>query len=134
MDEALKTDIKKVMKDNPGYGHKRVALELKLNKKRILRVMKKFHLMPKRRKRKKFIKPDDLKKPESKYHNLIENFCPLRPNVVWVEDFTHLIEASLDAVDKRKNVPVYFHSDQGSEYESDEHLKLLEKEGIIIRS
>lgn len=78
-DEALKADIEEVMRDNPGYGHKR-----------ILRVMKKFHLMPKRRRKQGFIKPDDLGKGETGYINLIETFCPIRPNVVWVGDFTHI--------------------------------------------
>ncbi len=165
-DESLKVDIEEVMENNPSYGHKRIALELKLNKKRILRIMKKFHLMPKKRRGKKPNKPDDLGKPETKYINLIENFCPIRPNIVWVGDFTHIrfrdswvylatvmdiytreiigwhlsvnhaadliIEAFLDAVDKRKLAPVYFHSDQGSEYTGEEYLNLLEKEGIII--
>jgi putative transposase len=165
-DEALKKDIEAVSKANPCYGHKRIALELKLNRKRVLRVMKKFHLMPKRRRNVKFIKPDDLGKPEAKYQNLIENFCPIRPNVVWVGDFTHIrfgdswvylatvmdlytreivgwhlstthtkeliIEAFSDAVDKRRAVPAYFHSDQGSEYLSDCYLNLLENHGIMI--
>jgi len=43
-----------------------------------------------------------------------------------------VIDAFLDALDKRRQVPVYFHSDQGSEYESGEYLKLLENQGIII--
>lgn len=166
VDEELKESIEEVMRNNPSYGHKRIALELKLNKKRIRRVMKKFHLMPKKRRGQKFIKPDDLGKPETKYHNLIENFCPIRPNIVWVGDFTHIrfgdswvylstvmdiytreilgwhlstnhaadliIEAFLDAAEKRKVAPVYFHSDQGSEYTGEEYLNLLEKEGIII--
>lgn len=166
LDEELKEDILAVMKNHPSYGHKRIAMELKVNKKRVRRVMKKFHLMPKRRRKQGFTKVDDLGKPESRYTNLIENFCPIRPNIVWVGDFTHIrfrdcwvylatvmdiytreivgwhlathhtkeliIEAFLDAVDKRKVVPVYFHSDQGSEYESEDYLKLLENQGIII--
>lgn len=165
-DEDLKENIEEVMRSNPSYGHKRIAMELKINKKRILRIMKKFHLIPKKRRAKKFVKPDDLGKPETKYHNLIETFCPIRPNIVWVGDFTHIrfrdswvylstvmdiytreiigwhlsvnhaadliIEAFLDAVEKRKLAPVYFHSDQGSEYTGEEYLNLLEKEGIII--
>lgn len=165
-DENLKTDIEEVMRNNPSYGHKRVALELKLNKKRILRVMKKFHLMPKKRRNQKFVKPDDLGKPKSKYTNLIESFCPMKPNIVWVGDFTHLrfqnswvylatvmdiytreiigwylstnhskdliIEAFLDAVERRKTTPIYFHSDQGSEYDCEEYLNLLLHSGIEI--
>lgn len=166
LDEELKEDILQVMSNHPSYGHKRIAMELKINKKRVRRVMKKFHLMPKRRRRQGFVKPDDLGKEESKYQNLIENFCPIRPNIVWVGDFTHLrfqgnwvylatvmdvytreivgwylstnhqkdlvIEAFLDAVQRRKTLPVYFHSDQGSEYESEEYLKLLEDQGIMV--
>ncbi len=166
LDENLRQDIVKVMEDNPSYGHKRIAMELKIGKKRVRRVMKKFHLMPKKRRGRNFIKLNDLGKPETKYLNLIENFCPIRPGVVWVGDFTHIkfrdswvypatvmdiytreivgwylstnhqkdlvIEAFLDAVERRKILPVYFHSDQGSEYESEEYLKLLEDQGIII--
>lgn len=165
-DKVLGEQIEKVLKENPGYGHKRIALALKLNKKRILRVMKKFHLMPTKRRSKRFVKPDDLNKPEAKYINEIEQFCPIKPNIVWAGDFTHIrfqntwvylatvmdiytreiigwylstnhtrdlvIEAFLDAVDKRGAVPVYFHSDQGSEYESDEYLKLVENNGICV--
>ena len=165
-DEVLKADIEEVMRKHSSYGHKRIALELKLNKKRILRVMKKFHLMPKRRRNTKFIKPDDLGKPETGYINLIERFCPIRPNVVWASDFTHIkfrdgwvylatvmdiytreivgwhllvnhtkdliIEAFLDALERRQTVPAYFHSDQGSEYESDEYLSLIESNGILV--
>lgn len=90
IDEALKQLVVGVLKDHPSYGHKRIAMELKLNKKRILRVMKKFHLMPKKRRNQGFVKPDDLGKPETKCQNLIESFCPIRVSVVWVGDFTHI--------------------------------------------
>lgn len=165
-DEKLKGTIEGLMEDNPSYGHKRIALALKLNKKRILRIMKKFHLTPKKRRSRRFSKPDDLRRPEAKYINLIKNLCPIKPNIVWVGDFTHIafrdfwvylatvmdiytreiagwhlstnhqkdliIEAFSDALDKRRALPVYFHSDQGSEYESEEYLNLLENHGIII--
>ena len=165
-DEKLKVEIEKVLVHHPAYGHRRIAMELSLNRKRVRRIMKKFHLMPKRRRNARFVKPDDLKKPETGYINEIEKFCTIRDNIVWVGDFTHIrfqnswvylstvmdiytreiigwhlstnhakdlvIEAFLDALDKRRNKPVYFHSDQGSEYESDEYLKLLENQGIII--
>ena len=165
-DENLKEEILKVLSKHPAYGHKRIALELSLNRKRIRRIMKKFHLMPTKRRRKKFVKQQDIGKPETGYKNEIEKLCPIRANIVWVGDFTHIrfqgsfvylatvmdiytreivgwylatnhtkglvIEAFLDAVDKRRTVPVFFHSDQGSEYESDEYLKLLEENGIII--
>lgn len=166
IDESLKIEIKKVLVHHPAYGHRRIALELNLNKKRIRRVMRKFHLMPRKRRGKGFVKPDDLGKTETRFKNEIETFCPIRPNVVWVGDFTHIrfkntwmylatimdiytreiigwhlstnhqkdlvIEALLDAVDKRKTVPLYFHSDQGSEYESDEYLELVKSNGVIV--
>lgn len=89
-DIQMKEEIKQVMKDNPAYGHRRIAMELRLNKKRILRVMKKFSLKPYRRRPIKPNKPDDQNKRPSVYPNLIKYFCPIRPNVVWVADFTYI--------------------------------------------
>lgn len=51
-DLKVKEKIEKVWSDFPSYGHKRLAVELGLNKKRVLRVMKKFNLKPYRRHRK----------------------------------------------------------------------------------
>jgi transposase InsO family protein len=90
IDLEIKSQIESVMVDNPSYGHKRIALELKLNKKRIRRVMKKFDLKPYRRRPRKPNKKDDLNKPPTKYQNLIKGFCPIRPNVIWVSDFTYI--------------------------------------------
>jgi transposase InsO family protein len=90
LDLEMKSQIESVLVDNPSYGHKRVAIELKLNKKRIRRVMKKFGLKPYRRRSKKPYKKDDLNKPPTKYLNLIKNFCPIRPGIVWVSDFTYI--------------------------------------------
>lgn len=63
IDLEVKAQIESVIGDNPAYGHKRIARELKLNKKRILRVMKKFGIKPYRRKAKPPFKKTDLNKP-----------------------------------------------------------------------
>lgn len=152
IDEEVKLQIEAVMTDHPRYGHKRIALALKLNKKRIRRVMKRFNLKPYRRRAQRPRKKDDEGKKPSEYQNLIKDFCPIRPNIVWVSDFTYikyqgrfiylatimdlytreiigwnisrfhnaeLISGALqDALERTRATPMYFHSDQGSEYDS----------------
>lgn len=161
VDEEVKMQIESVMTDNPRYGHKRIALNLKLNRKRILRVMKVFNIKPYRRRAQKPRKKADEGKAESKYQNLIKGFCPIRPNVVWVSDFTYIkyrgrfiylatimdlytreiigwnisrfhnqelvLGALTDALKRNQNIPpLYFHSDQGSEYDSEVFTNFLE--------
>src|SRR3989344_6509797 len=58
-DLMLKAAIEKVMSDHKAYGHRRIAWELEINKKRAKRVMKLFGLKTKR-KRKMPKKPKDL--------------------------------------------------------------------------
>jgi len=96
IDQEVKSQIESVLADNPAYGHKRIALALKLNKKRILRVMKKYNIRPYRRRRTKLIKRKDLDKPKTKYDNLIEKLVAnnqegvTKPHLIWVADFTYL--------------------------------------------
>ncbi len=40
--------------------------------------------------------------------------------------------AAMDAVRRRGVLPQYFHSDQGSEYQSEEHADFLSKPGVIV--
>lgn len=89
-DEEVKHQIEAVLTENPEYGHKRIALELKLNKKRILRVMKKFNIKPRRRKVKKPYKKEDIGNESSSFPNVSLMLCPLREGVVWASDFTYL--------------------------------------------
>lgn len=89
-DEFIKKLIQEVLTVHPSYGHRRIALELKLNKKRILRVMKRFNLKPYRRRTKKPVKKDDIDKPVAIYQNEIKNLIPLKPNLLWVADFTYI--------------------------------------------
>lgn len=90
VDEEVKKQIESVMGDHPDYGHKRIAIDLKLNKKRILRVMKKFGLKPYRRRPSGPDKPKDRGKPDTDYPNLIEDLEVDHPGLVWVTDFTYI--------------------------------------------
>lgn len=89
-DEALKQRILQVMKDNPAYGHKRVAIELAMNRKKVRRVMRKYGLYPRLcRKRKAPHKPDDMGREEVKIPNILKEICPIAENVVGAGDFTY---------------------------------------------
>lgn len=89
-DQLLKSEVEKVLADHPSYGHKRISLELKMNRKKILRVMKKFDLKPYKRRIKRLKKANDTNRAPTIYNNLIKNFCPIKPNIVWVADFTYI--------------------------------------------
>jgi len=164
-DMAVKDQIEEVLVSNPYYGHKRIAIELSLNKKKVLRVMKKYGLKPRKRKG-KFVKMGDIGLPAAEYQNEIGSFCPVLPDVVWCGDFTYIRfqdsfiylatvidvytreiigfsisrrhnrylvkSAVLDAMKKRNCLPRFFHSDQGSEYQSCEHADFLEKLGVKV--
>lgn len=91
LDAEVKSQIESVLLSHPAYGHKRIALVLKLGKNRVRRVMKKFSLTPHiKRKSKPWVKPDDLQKPPVFVVNSTQLLCPLQPGVIWVSDFTYL--------------------------------------------
>jgi transposase InsO family protein len=91
LDEEIKRQIETVLVTHKAYGHKRIAPELKMNKKRILRVMKKFGIEPYRRIVKKPRKKEDEGKAAEKDSvNIYKLLCPICPNVVWVSDFTYI--------------------------------------------
>jgi len=87
-DLQVKEQIEKVWNDYPSYGHKRLAIHLKLNKKRVLRIMKKFGLKTYRRHRKPFKRSNT--SIYDKYPNLLKTTLLLRINQIWVTDFTYL--------------------------------------------
>lgn len=88
-DERLKSEILGVLKEHPGYGYRRVAWALGLNKKQIQRVMQKFDLQHKR-KRKKRHKNQHVE-PTFQVENHLSRICPRFPGVVWQTDFTYLL-------------------------------------------
>jgi putative transposase len=89
-DLETKNLILKVMAKHKSYGHKRIAIELSMNKKKVRRIMKKFNLKPYRRRTRKPPKPEDINKPATSYENLIKYFIVDRPNLVWAADFTYI--------------------------------------------
>lgn len=94
IDLELKRQIESVMVDHKAYGHKRIAIHLKMGHNRIRRVMKKFNLKPYRRHAKRYIKKKDLGKPETGIPNLVQpildNNLIVKPNEVWCTDFTYI--------------------------------------------
>lgn len=89
-DEEDKQKIIAVMEEHPAYGHRRVAIALKVNHKKTGRLMNKFGLKPKIRRGCRLVKPDDINRPETKVENILKVLCPLRSNIVWAGDFTYL--------------------------------------------
>jgi len=87
-DLKVKEKIEQVWNDFPSYGHKRLSTALKLNKKRILRVMKKFSIKPYRRHKKPFKR--SMVSVYDKYPNLLTTTPLTKINQIWVTDFTYL--------------------------------------------
>lgn len=86
-DWKTKQMIEGALRIHPSYGHKRLALHLKINKKRVLRVMNKYGIKPYRRttKPKKKSKNNGLI-----FANLLFRERPQYRNHIWATDFTYL--------------------------------------------
>ena len=89
-DEQLRQDIMQVLHLHPSYGYRRLAIHLKLNKKRVQRVMQLFGIKPYRRRvqKPKYVKRVSL--ADSELPNLLLDYFPDTPSDVWVSDFTHI--------------------------------------------
>lgn len=89
-DWILKQQIEHVLSEHHSYGHKRIALELHINKKRVRRVMNLFGIKPYRRKGLKPKKNRD-NGMSNPFPNLLQKITfPTSSGIVWVSDFTHL--------------------------------------------
>lgn len=84
----LKNQIEQILSRHPSYGHRRLAIKLGMNKKKILRVMRLFGIKPYRRRVRKYRKTKDY---SSIYPNLLQLLpFPEKSNKIWVSDFTYL--------------------------------------------
>lgn len=161
-DWALKNDIETVMAEHPGYGSPRLCTALRINRKRIVRVMKLFGIKAYRRRGRRFRKSGVAKQS---YPNLLKQNTPSRPHHIWVADFTYipyrdgflflattmdlftreivgmavqtnhavsLVLQSLFSAVEHHARPVIFHSDNGREYGSKVFTRALSELGIFI--
>jgi transposase InsO family protein len=161
-DWVLKQRIETVLRDHPGYGYRRVALHLHENKKKIQRVMRAYGIKAYRRRGKVWKKPRKQKTvypnllltviPQYPGHVWVADFT----HVTWqnttiyiatVMDVytrtivgvsiltTHatvLVVQALYAALLDHPRPTIFHSDNGSEYDSDAFIDILTKIGVGI--
>ena len=155
-DWQTKQLIEAALRDHPGYGHKRLAIHLGINKKRILRVMKIFGIKPYRRTTPKvYTKPKD-----SVFPNYLMSEAPCGPGDIYASDFTYikyrskwlyvatvldvftreivgvsvlnthatqLVMNTLSSAVLHRAPPRIIHSDQGSEYCSKDYTTLIQK-------
>jgi transposase InsO family protein len=91
-DLVVKNTIEENFKTNPAYGHRRLAMDLKMNKKRILRVMHEFNLKPPRLwYQKKYITQSDAIY-QDQYTNLLKDTDVAKYTIgdVWSSDLTYI--------------------------------------------
>jgi len=157
------------MVDHKDYGHKRIALDLKMGHNRIRRVMKKYNLKPYRRRHKQWVKKKDLGKKATGIPNLVQPLLEQKllskHNQVWCTDFTYikfqgkfiylatiidlftreivgvnisrfhnrfLVVGALEDAVIHYGVVEIVHSDQGSEYDSEEFVAFVKIIGAKI--
>ena len=155
-DWCTKQLIETALRDHPSYGHKRLAIHLNINKKRVLRVMKLFGIKPYRR-----TTPKVYQKPKhSVFPNYLMSEVPAGPGDIYASDFTYLkyrgkwlyvatvldvftreivgvsilnthatqlVMNALSAAVLHRAPPCIIHSDQGSEYASKDYTTLIQK-------
>lgn len=90
-DGFLKSQIQSLHEIHPWYGHRRIAWSMGICFEKSRRLMKKFAIEAKVRIRRRFTKTADIGLPDTKIPNLTKGICPIRANVIWRTDFTHII-------------------------------------------
>jgi putative transposase len=87
-DKLLRDAILTTLTEHPAYGYRRIALHLTINKKRAQRVMHKYGIQPKiRKKQSKYGR----RTSQSGVPNRTAGINPIAPDVIWVGDFTVLL-------------------------------------------
>jgi len=158
----MKQVIEGVLRHHSSYGSRRIAIELRLNRKRIKRTMSIFGMKPYRRRGRKFRKTKDT---SISFPNLLLHEYPRYPHHIWASDFTHVsfhgttvyIATVIDLFTREvvgfsvltshsvqlvitallsaihKHPPSsIIHSDHGSEYTSKDYIALIHQLGSTV--
>jgi transposase InsO family protein len=161
-DWKLKCRIEEVLREHPSYGSRRLALHLKLNRKGVKRVMNVFGIKAYRRRGKKFKKTKNIKvvypnlllttSPQYENHIWVTDFTYIywedktiyvatvidlftRKVVglaVYTTHATQLVISALMSALHNNSRPLIFHSDNGSEYNSEIFINALNIVGTRI--
>lgn len=87
-DLKLKQKILDVHQRDVAYGHRRIALKLGINHKKVARVMKKYGIKPPRRSRSR--KYTTVSTSNHSYTNIMKDAEIKRANQAWVSDLTYI--------------------------------------------
>lgn len=161
-DWQLKCQIEEVLREHPSYGSPRIALALKRNHKPVERVMKIFGIKAYRRRGRKWKRKKNIKVvypnlllteyPVYENHIWVADFTHLpfqgktiyiattldlfTRKVVGLSVYTNhavglVLSAFLNALHSNPR-PIIFHSDNGSEYNSEVFIEALQNVGVLI--
>ncbi len=161
-DWALKCRIEEVLREYPSYGSRRLAWHLHLNRKGVKRVMNIFGIKAYRRRGRKYKKTKNIKViypnllittyPAYENHIWVSDFTyiPFQGKTVYVSTVLDLftrkvvglsiytnhatqlvLSAFLNAIHANSR-PEIFHSDNGSEYNSQVFIEALQNVGTLI--
>lgn len=89
-DLRVKKQIEDTFTNHPAYGHRRLALELRMNKKKIRRIMKKYGLRPPRLWYQKKYLTKQGETYQDQFENLIKDIKKPGINEIWSGDLTYL--------------------------------------------
>ena len=93
-DKILAGDIVLLLRDNPFYDYRRVAIYFKWGDNKARRLMRKYDIFPRYRKPRFLVKKDDLGNEASTNQNhlkpLVTSGGLCMPNIAWSTDFTYL--------------------------------------------
>lgn len=89
-DLIVKKQIEEVFKSHSAYGHRRLAMELKMNKKKVRRIMRKYDLKPPRLWYQKKYLTQREESYQDQFENLLKEAKTPQFNDIWSGDLTYL--------------------------------------------